>query len=92
MTKLQHKKLQSWNLNGNEWLTSEILENTLSPFLPLIAAELLSGRKYPNLPLNLLFFRNLNQFLTNNPNQNPKSKENYLKQHLLKALTYHFES
>ena len=60
-------------------------------FIILIAAELLSKRKYPKLPWNLLFYRNLKQFLTNNPIQNPKSKENFLKQHLLKALTYHFE-
>ena len=60
-------------------------------FTIFIAAELLSKRKYPKLPLNPLFFRNLKQFLTNNPLLNLKSKENFLKQHLLKTLTYHFE-
>ena len=59
-------------------------------FTIFIAAELLSKRKYPKLPLKPLFYRNFKQFLTNNPIQNP-SKENFLKQHLLKALTYHFE-
>ena len=85
LTRLQHKKLQSWNLNGNEWLTLEMLENTLLPFF--MATKLLSGRKYPTLPLNLLVYRNLKQFLASNAIQNPKSKENFLKQHLLKALT-----
>ena len=71
-------------MNGNESLTLEKLENTV--FLAAFITE-----KISNFALNLLFCRNLKQFLTNNPMQNPKNKENFLKQHLLKALTYHFE-
>ena len=90
LTKPQHKKLESWSLNGNEWQTLDMLENTLLPFF--MATKLLSGRKYPTLRLNLLVYRNLKQFLANNPIINPKSKENYLKQRLLKALNFHFET
>ena len=56
------------------------------------ATKLLSGRKYPTLSLNLYVYRNLKYFLTNNLIKVPKSKENFIKEHLLDVLTYHFDT
>ena len=89
LTKPQHKKLQSWNLNSDEWQTLEMLEKALLPFF--YATKLLSGRKYPTVSLNLYVYRNLKTFLSNNVIQNPKSKENFVKEHLLQAIHYHFD-
>ena len=90
LTKPQHRKLQSWSLNVSEWETLEMLEKTLSPFFS--ATKLLSGRKYPTLPLNLYVYKNLKHFLSNNLIEHPKSVENFVKEHLLKALNYHFDT
>jgi hypothetical protein len=89
LTPALHSKLQTWSLNNSEWNTLGMLEEVLLPFF--LATKLLSGRKYPTLPLNLYVYRNLKAFLSNNTLQNPKSKENFLKEHLLRALNYHFD-
>ena len=79
LTKPQHRKLQSWNFNVSEWETLEMLKKNLPPFFS--ATQLLSGIKYPTLPLNQYVYKNLKYFLSKNLILNPKSVQNFVKEH-----------
>ena len=78
-TKPQHRKLQSWNFNVSDWETLEMLKKNLPPFFSAI--QLLSGIKYPTLPLNQYVYKNLKYFLSKNLILNPKSVQNFVKEH-----------
>ena len=66
------------------------LKKNLPPFFS--STQLLSGIRYPTWPLNLYVYKNLKHFLSNNLIEHPKSVENFVKEHLLKALNYHFDT